>query len=42
MHQYVVKEKSFPDDPKEAIKVGFAKAEEVWIKEHAVGVVNGE
>ena len=42
LHQYVVKEESFPDNPKEAIKVGFAKAEEVWIRDHAVGVVDGE
>ena len=42
LHQYVVKEDCFPDDPREAIKVGFAKAEEAWIRDHAVGVVNGE
>ena len=27
LHQYVVKEDSFPENPREAIKVGFAKAE---------------
>ena len=37
-----MKEDSFPENPREAIKVGFAKAEEVWINEHAVGMVNGE
>ena len=32
-----MREKCFPNDPREAIKLGFAKAEKIWIKKHAVG-----
>ena len=35
MHQYVTREPCFPDDPREAIKIGFAKAEKIWIENHA-------
>ena len=35
MHSFVVKERCFPDDPREAIKLGFDKAEKIWTEQHA-------
>ena len=32
-----MRESCFPDDPREAIKLGFAKAEKVWVERHAIG-----
>lgn len=31
----MVRERCFPDDPREAIKLGFAKAEKVWTENYA-------
>jgi protein phosphatase 2C family protein 2/3 len=30
LHQFVINELCFPDDPKEAIRLGFEKAESEW------------
>jgi len=35
LHTYVVREPCFPDDPREALKLGFAKAEKRWTEDHA-------
>ena len=32
-----MRESCFPDDPREAIKLGFAKAEKTWIERYAIG-----
>lgn len=31
LHQYVIQENCFPSDPKEAIRLGFAKAEKIFL-----------
>lgn len=31
----MTREPCFPDDPREAIKTGFAKAEKTWVEHHA-------
>lgn len=36
LHTFVVAESTFPEDPKEAIKIGFEKAEEEWTSKHAL------
>ena len=39
LHQFVIKEPSFPKDPQEALTKGFAAAEKVYIQS---AQVNGE
>jgi len=31
----VVREPCFPDEPREALKLGFARAEKTWTEQHA-------
>lgn len=31
LHQFVIQEPSFPEDPREAIRAGFAKAEDTFL-----------
>jgi hypothetical protein len=37
-----VNEPKFPEDPKEAIKLGFEKAEQEWTWKHAVKTIDEE
>ena len=41
LHSFVVKEPCFVDDPREAIRQGFAKAEQDWIDNHATEFKSG-